>query len=82
MSDRDTLLASIWWHLCEGGMIRSGFLSSRPWVFTRRYYSPRGWRCPRFIWMRCWRYDVSGKSASIQLSYLHEMTRSARERGH
>ncbi len=58
--------------LTEGGMIRSGFFAtSRPWVFTKRYYSPSGWRIPRFLWLRLWRRDASGKSASIHLSYLH-----------
>ena len=59
-------------------MIRYRFALRRPWVFTKRYYSPGGWRVPRPVWRRLWNREASGKAASIQLSYLHGIYRTLR----
>lgn len=67
MTERETLLDIVF----RGGLLSHSYISRRPWVCTRRYYSPRGWRCPRFLWTRLWNYNASGKAMSMHLSYPH-----------
>lgn len=70
MSESSLFLVGIR-YVFQGGLWRDSYWSRRGWIFTCRYYSPCGWRVPKFIFDRRWQYDASGKSMSMQLSRLH-----------